>query len=57
LGGHYGHCHVPNNVHWDPAYTAGEVSAVMEQVGPEDITHPEAAAQVMADHGASGHHG
>jgi len=20
-GGHYGHCHVPENTHWDPAYT------------------------------------
>jgi hypothetical protein len=28
-GGHYGHCHVPVNVHWDPAYTAEEVAYVM----------------------------
>jgi hypothetical protein len=28
-GGHYGHCHVPVNVHWDPAYTAEEVAFVM----------------------------
>jgi hypothetical protein len=28
-GGHYGHCHVPVNVHWDPAYTADEVAYVM----------------------------
>ena len=28
-GGHYGHCHVPVNVHWDPAYTADEVAFVM----------------------------
>jgi hypothetical protein len=21
-GGHYGHCHVPENDHWDPGYTA-----------------------------------
>jgi hypothetical protein len=27
--GHYGHCHVPVNVHWDPAYTADEVAFVM----------------------------
>jgi hypothetical protein len=28
-GGHYGHCHVPVNTHWDPAYTADEVEFVM----------------------------
>jgi hypothetical protein len=28
-GGHYGHCHVPNNHHWDPGYTADEVALVM----------------------------
>ena len=28
-GGHYGHCHVPNNVHWDPAYTEDEVAFIM----------------------------
>ena len=29
-GGHYGHCHVPENTHWDPAYTAAEVAFLME---------------------------
>lgn len=29
-GGHYGHCHVPNNTHWDPAYTEDEVLFLME---------------------------
>lgn len=28
-GGHYGHCHVPENTHWDPAYTAQEVEFLM----------------------------
>jgi hypothetical protein len=28
-GGHYGHEHVPGNVHWDPAYTTEEVELVM----------------------------
>jgi hypothetical protein len=28
-GGHYGHCHVPANTHWDPAYTSGEVAFIM----------------------------
>ena len=25
-GGHYGHCHVPENTHWDPGYTLDEVN-------------------------------
>ena len=33
-GGHYGHCHVPENAHWDPAYTADEVAFLM-RVNPE----------------------
>ena len=28
-GGHYGHCHVPENVHWDPAYTTAEAAFVL----------------------------
>lgn len=27
--GHYGHCHVPENTHWDPGYTAAEVTFLM----------------------------
>ncbi len=27
--GHYGHSHVPENTHWDPAYTAAELSLIM----------------------------
>jgi len=28
-GGHYGHCHVPENSHWDPGYTKEEVDIIM----------------------------
>jgi hypothetical protein len=28
-GGHYGHCHVPENDHWDPGYTRSEVEIIM----------------------------
>jgi hypothetical protein len=28
-GGHYGHCHVPENTHWDPAYIEDEVNFIM----------------------------
>jgi hypothetical protein len=27
--GHYGHCHVPENTHEDPGYTASEIQAIM----------------------------
>jgi hypothetical protein len=29
-GGHYGHSHVPNNTHWDPAYTAVEAAFILK---------------------------
>lgn len=29
-GGHFGHCHVPENTHWDPGYTANEVAFIMD---------------------------
>jgi hypothetical protein len=35
LGGHYGHCHVPENTHWDPAYTPEEVELVMLEIEDE----------------------
>ena len=28
--GHYGHCHVPENTHWDPAYSEAEATFLME---------------------------
>lgn len=31
--GHYGHCHVPENIHWDPAYTESEVLFLMAGPG------------------------
>jgi hypothetical protein len=27
--GHYGHCHVPENIHWDPAYSKVEADYLM----------------------------
>lgn len=27
--GHYGHCHVPENTHWDPAYTQAEANFIL----------------------------
>lgn len=31
--GHYGHCHVPENIHWDPGYTGAEVDFIMSGPG------------------------
>lgn len=28
--GHYGHCHVPENSHWDPGYSEAEVAFLMD---------------------------
>jgi hypothetical protein len=63
-GGHYGHCHVPENTHWDPAYTADEVAFLMTfdpENGflegpdefpsiPEDDPGLEEAVSAMPDH-------
>lgn len=35
-GGHYGHEHVPQNVHWDPAYTEAEVNYLMTDQAAAD---------------------
>jgi hypothetical protein len=43
--GHYGHCHVPGNVHWDPAYTREEVDFLMA-VGA--VAAPPPAVMVAA---------
>lgn len=44
--GHYGHCHVPNNVHWDPAFDAIEAAYVMaaEFDGDGHLANPQHAA-------------
>ncbi|MER9240906.1 DNA/RNA non-specific endonuclease [Mesorhizobium sp. M0633] len=34
-GGHYGHSNVPENTHWDPAYTDDEVEFLMRFSGEE----------------------
>jgi hypothetical protein len=55
-GGHYGHSQVPNNVHWDPAYTELEVNSLMERVEPQNATPPDTETAIMGDHGTTGHH-
>jgi len=51
--GHYGHCHVPNNIHWDPAYTAIEASYVLaaEFDGSGHLTNPDhPSVKALANH-------
>lgn len=42
-GGHYGHSHVPENSHWDPAYSAGEAEFVLryDPDTPSGLQDPE----------------
>jgi hypothetical protein len=49
-GGHYGHSNVPENIHWDPAYTADEAAFVLA-FDPEAPPSPtaEAAASSIAE--------
>lgn len=44
--GHYGHCHVPENSHWDPGYTENEVAFIMNATFDEAgrLTGPSPAA-------------
>ena len=47
--GHYGHSHVPNNTHWDPAYRAIEAAYVLaaefdEHGHPANPDHPAVRA-------------
>ncbi len=50
-GGHFGHSHVPDNVHWDPAYTAVEAAYVLAAEFDEagHLTNPaHPAVQALA---------
>jgi hypothetical protein len=50
--GHYGHCHVPENTHWDPAYTRVEVEYLMaaEFDAAGHLTNPDhPAVQALAN--------
>jgi hypothetical protein len=42
LGGHYGHSQVPENVHWDPGYTPGEVLVVTPAAAQAPAPGPSA---------------
>lgn len=35
-GGHFGHCHVPENTHWDPAYSAAEADFILAATFSDD---------------------
>lgn len=38
-GGHYGHEHVPENIHWDPAFTRAEQDAITGNPAPTSNTY------------------
>ena len=46
LGGHYGHSQVPENTHWDPAYTAAELAIVTPDAAFDP--HDELAVPALA---------
>lgn len=51
-GGHFGHSHVPDNVHWDPAYTAVEAAYLLAAEFDESghLTNPaHPAVQALAN--------
>jgi len=41
--GHYGHCHVPENTHWDPGYSPAEFDFIVHAVFDTDgrLVSPE----------------
>lgn len=49
-GGHYGHCHVPENTHWDPGYTADEVNFIIGATfdASGKLTAPPSMAMALA---------
>lgn len=46
LGGHYGHSQVPENTHWDPAYTREEVEIVMTDGIPSPLDERETLSSI-----------
>ena len=41
-GGHYGHSQVPENTHWDPAYTAEEAAFVISPAATDSMSGADA---------------
>jgi hypothetical protein len=50
-GGHYGHSNVPENTHWDPAYTAAEAAFVLnfDPAAPPSPTEDEALESIAEE--------
>ena len=49
-GGHYGHSNVPENDHWDPGYTATEVSFLMSFSGLEGLATANPVFDAIPEH-------
>jgi hypothetical protein len=53
--GHFGHCHVPENTHWDPGFSAEEADFVLSaQFGPEGELVSHAGAALPAGRSGAG---
>lgn len=50
-GGHYGHSQVPENTHWDPAFTRAEVDFLMAWTGAESLDAPVPEGVAVSDPG------
>jgi len=48
-GGHYGHSQVPENTHWDPAYTKNEIDIIMAVPFMQDPKHKGLVADGIMD--------
>lgn len=47
--GHFGHCHVPENIHWDPAFDAVEAAFLFAaEFGPEGVLKNPTDPKVQA---------
>jgi hypothetical protein len=49
MGGHYGHCNVPGNKHWDPGYTTKEANVVVPAITPAEEVVADAGIHLLAE--------
>lgn len=48
ISGHYGHSQVPENTHWDPAYTPEEVALIMSTEAERDLIASDGRAEIQS---------
>mgnify|MGYP001561064535 CR=1 FL=1 len=57
VGGHYGHSNVPENEHWDPAWTGGDWNALRAKPTATPQSTPSGVCEVQLPVLRSGSHG